>query len=101
MPLDSFGRHSHGACRAAGARTRVHHATRHCVANQCCKAGLNSEEEVVIPELHEKAHDGTVKEARMDVETVRWCRDRCEAWKAPSGQRSKKSNADTKAMHKL
>ena len=35
----------------------------------CCQyvpqAGL-SEEEVVIPELHEKAHDGTVKEARMD-----------------------------------
>ena len=23
MPLDSFGRHSHGACRAAGTRTRV------------------------------------------------------------------------------
>ena len=45
----------------------MHHAIRHCVANLCRKAGLNSEEEVVIPELHEKAHDGTVKEARMDV----------------------------------
>ena len=67
MPLDSFGRHSHGACRAAGTRTRVHHAIRHCVANFCRKVGLNAEEEVVINELHERAHDGTVKEARMDV----------------------------------
>ena len=39
MPLDSFGRHSHGACRAAGARTRVHHAIRQCVASLCRKAG--------------------------------------------------------------
>ena len=67
MPLDSCGRHSHGACRAADARTRAHHAIRHCVANMRRKADLNSEEEVVIPELHEKAHDGTTKEARMDV----------------------------------
>ena len=52
MPLDSFGRHSHGARRAAGAQTLVNHAIR---------------EEVAIFELHEKAHDGTVKEARMDV----------------------------------
>ena len=43
------------------------HAIRHCVANICRKAGLNSEEEVVIPGLHEKVQDGTVKEARMDV----------------------------------
>ena len=34
-----------------------------CCQNFCRKAGLNSEEEVVIPELHERAHDGTVKEA--------------------------------------
>ena len=67
MPLDSFGRHSHDACRAADARTRVHHAMRHCVANMCRKADPNPEEEVGIPELHEKAHDGTVKEAGMDV----------------------------------
>ena len=67
MPLDSFGRHSHDACRAADRRTRVHHAIRQCVANMCRKAGLNSEEEVVMPELHEKAHDGTLKEARVDV----------------------------------
>ena len=67
MPLDSFGRHSHGACRAAGARTRVHHAIRHCFANMCRKAGPNTEEEVGILELHEKAHDGTVKGAPMDV----------------------------------
>ena len=67
MPLDNLGRHSHGTCTAAGASTRVHHAIRHCVANFCRKVGLNSEEEVVIPELHERAHDGTVKEARMDV----------------------------------
>ena len=45
----------------------MHHAIRHCVANVCRKAGVNSEEEVVIPELHVKAHDGSVKEARMDV----------------------------------
>ena len=67
IPLDSFGRHSHVACRAAGARTRLHHAIRHCVANICRKEGLNSEEEVVIPGLHEKVQDGTVKESRMDV----------------------------------
>ena len=60
------------------ARTRVHHAIRHCVANMCRKAGLNSEEEVVIPELHEKAHDGTVKEARMDV--VVWRPGGLERW---------------------
>ena len=29
------------ACRTAGARTRVHHAIRHCVANMCRKAGPN------------------------------------------------------------
>ena len=40
------------------------------------KAGLNSEEEVVILELHEKAHDGTVKEARMDVVVPRTLDDR-------------------------
>ena len=58
--------------------TCVHHAIRHCVANLCRKAGLNSEEEVVIPESHEKAHDGTVKEARMDV--VVWRRGGLERW---------------------
>ena len=36
---------------------------------------LNSEEEVVIPELHEKAHDGTVKEPRMERRCV-------ETWRA-------------------
>ena len=45
----------------------LHHAIRHCVSNLCRKAGLNSEEAGAILELHEKAHDGTVKEARMDV----------------------------------
>ena len=45
----------------------MHHAIRRCVANLRRKAGLNSEEEVLFRELHEKAHDGTVKEARMDV----------------------------------
>ena len=54
------------ACRA-GEWTLVHHAVGRCVADMCRKAGLNSEEEVVILELHEKAHDGTVKEARMDA----------------------------------
>ena len=48
----------------------MHRAIRHCVANMCRRAGVNSEEEVVIPELHEKAHDATVKEARMDVVVV-------------------------------
>ena len=54
--------------RLKGSRcTRVHHAIRHCVANKCRRAVLNSEEEVVIPELYEKAHDGAVKEAPMDL----------------------------------
>ena len=76
MPLDSFGRHSHGACRAAGARTRVHRAICHCVTNVRRKAGVSSEEEVVNPELHEETHDGTVKEARMDVVEPRTLDDR-------------------------
>ena len=45
----------------------MHHANRYSVANLCRKVGLNAEEEVAIRELHEKAHDGRVKEPRVDV----------------------------------
>ena len=45
----------------------MHQATRHFVATLCHKACLNSKGDVVIPELHEKAHDETVKEAGIDV----------------------------------
>ena len=45
----------------------MHHAIRNCVANLCRKAGLNSEEEVVIPGLHEK---GGLERWMVDVRTV-------------------------------
>ena len=51
----------------AGQQARAHESTAPpatALPNLCRKAGLNSEEEVVIRELRETAHDGTLKEAR-------------------------------------
>ena len=81
--------------------------------NLCREAGLNSEEEVVIRELRETAHDGTLKEARgRDLE--RWFYRRAHRhWKVRDSScsggrrrrlqvlRSTSSSAGTKAMYAL
>ena len=60
----------------------------------------------MIPELHEKAPNGTVKETRMDVvvsrpgNLERWMID-VRTVDGKSATANKKHNADTTAMHKL
>ena len=48
----------------------MHHAIHHCVANLCRKAGLNSDGEVVIPDLHVSSRRRS-PHGRRGVETSR------------------------------